>query len=135
MGNLGDAYRWSGQRDKANATYDKAIALAYKELEVNPKSTDALQGLAMYYGKKGNADQSIEFIHRARSINAADLDLMYTEAVVYALANRPDDALTSLRTVFGKGYSVHEAQNDPELSTVQGRPEFGKLVTEFSKTK
>jgi eukaryotic-like serine/threonine-protein kinase len=135
MGNLGDAYRWSGQRDKANATYDKAIALAYKELEVNPKSTDALQGLAMYYAKKGNAAQSLEFIRRARSINAADVGLMYTEAVVDALANRPDDAVKSLRAAFGKGYTVQEAQNDPELATLQGRPEFSKLVAEFSKTK
>jgi tetratricopeptide (TPR) repeat protein/TolB-like protein len=135
MGNLADAYRWSGQRDKANATYDKAIALAYKELEVNPKSTDALEGLALYYGKKGDASQSIEFIRRARSINAADVDLMYVEAIVFALANRPDDALKSLRATFGKGYSVQEAQNDPELATLQGRPEFVKLVAEFGKTK
>lgn len=135
MGNLADSYRWSGQRDKANATYDKAIALAYKELEVNPKSTDALEGLALYYGKKGDASQSIEFIRRARSINAADVDLMYVEAVVFALANRPDDALKSLRATFGKGYSVQQAQNDPELTTLQGRPEFVKLVAEFSKAK
>jgi eukaryotic-like serine/threonine-protein kinase len=136
MGNLADAYRWSGQRDKANASYDKAIALAYKELEVNPKDTDALSGLALYYGKKGNAAQSVEFMRRARAINAADVNLIYTEAVVYALANRPDDALKSLRVAFQKGYSVQEAQNDPELATLQGRKEFGQLVAEFAtKTK
>jgi tetratricopeptide (TPR) repeat protein/TolB-like protein len=135
MGNLADAYRWSGQRDKANATYDKAIALAYKELEVDPKSTDALGGLALYYGKKGNSAQSIEFIRRARSINAADVDLMYTEGVVNALANQPDQAIKSLRAAFAKGYSVREAQNDPELNTLQGRPEFVKLVAELSKAK
>lgn len=135
MGNLADAYRWSGQRDKAIATYNQAIALAYKELEVNPKDTEALECLALYYGKKGNATQSIDFIERARTINAADVNLIYTQAVVYALANRPDDAMKSLRLAFEKGYSVQEAQNDPELGALQTRSEFGKLVAQFGKSK
>jgi len=32
MGNLADGYRAVGQMDKARATYDKAIALAFKAL-------------------------------------------------------------------------------------------------------
>jgi tetratricopeptide (TPR) repeat protein len=135
MGNLADAYRWSGQRDNANATYQKAIALAYKELEVNPKDTETLSSLAMYYGKTGNTAQSLEFIRRARAINAADVDLIYVEAIVYTLANRPQDAIKSLRTAFGKGYSVEEAKVDPELNSIQGRPEFASLVAEYGKKK
>ncbi len=42
MGNLADAYRWSGRADKAQSTYDKAIALAYKELEVNPRKASTM---------------------------------------------------------------------------------------------
>jgi eukaryotic-like serine/threonine-protein kinase len=135
MGNLADAYRWSGQREKANATYDRAIALAYRELEVDPKNTTALECLALYYGKEGNAAQSIEFIRRARSINAADVDMIYTEAVVFALAKRPADSLNSLRAAFGKGYSLQATQNDPELTTVRNLPEFEKLIAEYGKTK
>jgi len=135
MGNLADAYRWSGQRDNANATYQKAIALAYKELEVNPKDTETLSGLAMYYGKTGNTTQSLEFMRRARAINAADVDLIYEEAIVYTLANRPEDAIKSLRTAFAKGYSVEEAKVDPELNSIQGRPEFASLVAEYGKKK
>jgi len=135
MGNLGDAYRWSGQRDNANATYEKAIALAYKELEVNPKDTDTLSCLALYYGKTGNSVQSLDFVHRARTINSADVDLIYDEAVVRTLANKPDDAIKSLREAFQKGYSVQEAKVDPELGALQGRPDFTKLVTEFGRAK
>ena len=35
--NLADAYRWTKQPERAAAAYDKAITLAYKSLEVNPK--------------------------------------------------------------------------------------------------
>jgi len=135
MGNLADSYRWSGQPDKASATYDKAIALAFKDLEVNPKNTEALGALALYYGKKGNAPQALDFIRRARSIDMADVDLIYTEAVVYALAGRPEDSLRSLREAFQKGYSVEEAQADPELAKLQNRAEFARLVAEFSRKK
>ncbi len=133
-GNLADAFRWSGQRDKANATYDKAIALAYKELEVNPRNAVIMGELALYYAKKGNAAQALDFIGRARSISQVDLNLIYKQAVVYALADRPGEAFKSLREAFRKGYSVREAQSDPELGGLQGRPEFAKLLAEFSKS-
>ena len=45
-GNLGDAYRWAGQKYKANASYQKAIALAYKQLQVNPRDAATMGHLA-----------------------------------------------------------------------------------------
>jgi Flp pilus assembly protein TadD len=53
-GNLADAYRWNGQKEKSLATYDKAITLAYKELQVNSKKASTMGDLAGYYAKKGD---------------------------------------------------------------------------------
>jgi tetratricopeptide (TPR) repeat protein/TolB-like protein len=132
-GNLADAYRWSGQREKANATYDKAIALAYKELAVNPRNSDTMGSLALYYAKKGMSGQALNFIHRARSINKEDVGLIYTAAVVEALADHPDNALAFLREAFKRGYSMREASSDPELNSLRSRPEFEKLLAEFKR--
>ena len=44
MGNLADGYRAAGQMDKANATYDKVLALAFKALRVNPRSATTMGG-------------------------------------------------------------------------------------------
>ncbi|HJZ63931.1 MAG TPA: tetratricopeptide repeat protein [Candidatus Acidoferrum sp.] len=132
-GNLADAYRWSNQRDRAVATYAKAINLAYKELAVNPRNSDALGSLALYYAKKGDATEATNFIRRARTINPADVSLIYQEAVVYAVNNSPDQAFKSLREALTKGYSLKEAMSDPELGSLQSRPEFLKIVKEFSK--
>ena len=132
-GNLADAYRWSNQRDRAVNTYAKAINLAYKELGVNPRNSDAMGSLALYYAKKGDSRQAEDFIHRARTINPEDLNLVYQEAVVYAVNNATDQALKSLREALKKGYSLKEAMSDPELGSLQSRPEFSKLVKEFSK--
>jgi len=133
MGNLADAYRWYNQIEKANATYDRAIALAFKQLQVNPRDTSVMDELSLYYAKKGDAVQSLDFIRRARAINPTDVNMIYDEAVVYALTGRPEQALETLREALKKGYSVNEAQSDPELSSLRTRPEFGKLVAQFGK--
>jgi tetratricopeptide (TPR) repeat protein len=135
MGNLADAYRWSGQLDKANTTYDRAIALSFKELQVNPRDADVMDHLSLYYAKKGNPVQALDFIRRARAINPADVSMIYDEAVVYTLTGRPPEALKSLREALQKGYSLQEAKNDPELANLQSRPEFAKIVADFSKPR
>jgi eukaryotic-like serine/threonine-protein kinase len=135
VGNLADAYRWSGHADKAQREYDKAIALAYKELQVNPRRATAMNSLAVYYAKKGDSAQAIQFIRRARGIDPENIQFIYDEAQVQALANHPAEALKALRDAFQKGYSPEEARNDPELKSLEG-PEFDKLLKGFrGKTK
>ncbi len=131
VGNLADAYRWSRQPEKAKTTYDKAIALAYKELQVNPRKADTMEYLALYYAKKGDPTQALEFIRRARSIDGNNIEFIYNEGVVQALAGHPEEALKTLREAFRKGYPPDDAENDPELKSLWTRPEFEKLVREF----
>jgi len=133
MGNLADAYRWSNQLDKANATYDRAIALAFKQLQVNPRDANVLDELGLYYGKKGDAVQALDFMRRARALSPSDVNLIYDQAVVFAETGRTAEALKTLREALQKGYSLQQVKSDPELTALQNLPEFGKLVAEFSK--
>ena len=130
VGNLGDGYRWSGATEKAHATYDRAIALAYKEIQVNPRNAGALGNLALYYAKKGEPAHGLDLIRRARSIDKTDVGLMYNEALVETLAGRSPDAINSLREAFKAGYSPEEAMTDPELKDLHSRPEFLALLKE-----
>jgi eukaryotic-like serine/threonine-protein kinase len=134
-GNLADGYRWNGQKEKSLATYDKAIALAYKELQVNPRNASAMGDLACYYAKKGDGAQAMEWLRRARSIDPNNVYLLYQAAIVYTLANHPEEALKNLREAFQKGYSTEEARREPEFRSLQSRPEFANLLAEFSATK
>jgi serine/threonine protein kinase/tetratricopeptide (TPR) repeat protein len=132
VGNLADAYRWSGHEDQARSTYDKAIALAYKQLQVNPHDASTMGGIALYYAKKGDSTQALQFIRRARSIDPNSNQLIYNEAVIQALAKHPEEALKALREAFQKGISPEEARNDPELTSLENRPEFDRLLKQFS---
>lgn len=134
VGNLADAYRYSGQTDKANATYEKAIALAFQDLQVNPQNTDDLGDLALYFVKKGDGARGIEFIQRARNIDKRNVELIYTQATVEALANKPADAMASLRDALSKGYPVKDVQSNPDFASVQSRPDFQALIKQYSQT-
>jgi serine/threonine-protein kinase len=135
VGNLADSYRASGDSQQANETYDKAIALAFKELQVNPRSTSSLEGLALYYAKKGDANQALQFIRRARGIDRSSVGLIYSEVVVNSLAGKTKEALVALREGLQKGLAADTAKNDPELKSLQDKPEFQKLIKEFESKK
>jgi tetratricopeptide (TPR) repeat protein/TolB-like protein/tRNA A-37 threonylcarbamoyl transferase component Bud32 len=134
VGNLADAYRASGQKDKANATYEKAIGLAFQELRVNPQSTTALEDLALYYAKKGDPQRGMEFVKRARDIDKKDVELIYTEATVEILAKKPADALRSLREALKNGYPVKQVVDDPEFAELKQNAEFQAMVKEYGKS-
>jgi len=134
VGNLADAYRWSGRKQDGLNTYDKAIGLAYKELQVDPRSATAMEHLSLYYAKKGDSGHALEFIRHARSIEPQNISLLYTNAVVYCLADRKAESLSVLEEALQKGYSIEEAKNDPELGELQKLPQFAQLVKKFSKT-
>jgi tetratricopeptide (TPR) repeat protein len=72
-GNLADGYRWNGQKEKSLATYHKAIALAYKELQVNSRNANVMGYLASYYAKKEDGGQAIAWIRSLRSLGVPQL--------------------------------------------------------------
>jgi serine/threonine protein kinase/tetratricopeptide (TPR) repeat protein len=135
MGNLADAYAAAGKKDQATTAYGKAIQLSFQQLQVNPKQASVTGDLALYYAKKGDGAHALEYIRQARALDRDDLQLLYSQAEIYSLTNHTQEALTTLRQAFQKGYAPEEAVNDPELGSLKPLPEFTKLVAEFSGKK
>jgi eukaryotic-like serine/threonine-protein kinase len=133
MGNLADAYRYTGQKDKANQTYDKAIALAFKELQVNAQNTQVLGDLGVYYAEKGDSKRGMEFVKRARSIDDKDVQLIVSEATVSNLAGRPSEAIQGLREALRKGYALKDITQSREFENLSSQPEFQAMIKEYSK--
>jgi serine/threonine protein kinase/tetratricopeptide (TPR) repeat protein/TolB-like protein len=131
LGDLADGYRWSGAKDQAKATYEKAIGLALKELRAKPQDASTMGYLALYYAKNGDSNQALDSIHRARSIDAGDRDLLYQEAVVDAIAGQQAEAVASLRAALQKGYPAELAKNDPQLKNLAPNPDLDKLIAGF----
>ena len=131
VGNLADGYRWSGDTEKARLTYDKAIALAYNELQVNPRNAETKANLALFYAKRGDGAQAARLIKEARDIDASNVEIIYMEATVDLFANRRSEALAQLREAFKAGYPASFAKTDPDLKPLWTDAQFQRLVKEF----
>ncbi|HTM25362.1 MAG TPA: tetratricopeptide repeat protein [Vicinamibacterales bacterium] len=129
VGNLADGYRWAGQRARADATYDRAIALALKALQVNTRDAVIKGNLALYYAKKGDAASARRFMSEARAIDTASADLLYNEAVMSALLGDTDRAFTDLRKALDAGLPFSSIDTDPDLARLRKDPRFASLRT------
>lgn len=131
IGDLADGYRQAGQWEKAQATYDRAIELAYEQLQVNRQDAGMIGNLALYYARKGGAmggTKARQLIAQARSINPADNQLMYDEAIVEALGEHLQEAVKAVQRAVRNGYPVQEAEHDPDLKTIRKLAGFRALL-------
>jgi tetratricopeptide (TPR) repeat protein len=135
MGNLADGYRAVGQMERAKATYEKAIALAFKDLRVNPRSATTMSHLALYFAKIGDAANAMEFAHRARVLDPSSVDLILTSAEVHALSNRPKEAIAELRKGLQQGLTPTSIESDPELESLRERPDYQALMNQYAPKK
>jgi eukaryotic-like serine/threonine-protein kinase len=135
MGNLADAYRAAGQTDRAKATYEKAIALAFKALRVNPRNASTMGSLALYFAKKGDIAQAMEFVQRARGLDPSSVELIVTSAEVHALSNRPEEAIADLKKALQMGLTTASVESDPELDTLRKRPDYQALMNQYAPKK
>ena len=133
MSNLADAYKQAGQGDEAAKANAEAIRLAYQQLQVNPQDSATMGELAMCYAHQGELEKAAEFARRARSIDAADNQLMYDEAAIDALGGKSQQALLALRQAFENGYSVEEAKTDSDLKLLRDLPEYRRLVENYAR--
>jgi serine/threonine protein kinase/tetratricopeptide (TPR) repeat protein len=131
IGFLADCYRRMGQAVKARQTYDRAISLTYQALQTNPRDARSLDELAVYYAKEGDTTRGLEFIHRARGIDASDVDLLYDEAVINTLANRMPEAIRNLQETLTKGYAPRAILSDPDLTPLRQQPDFQTMLQKF----
>jgi eukaryotic-like serine/threonine-protein kinase len=127
VGNLGDGYRWAGQHERAAAAYDRAVTLALKDLSVNPRNATAKGNLALYYAKKGDTARARRFIGEARAIDSSNVDLVYGEAIICALADDVGCAVTNLERSLKEGYTLAILEGDPDLRRLRAQPQYQDL--------
>jgi serine/threonine protein kinase/tetratricopeptide (TPR) repeat protein len=125
-GNLGDAYRWGGQTDKAQGAYKKAIAIA--KMGSAPQSALVLSDIGLLYAKIGDQAQAVQYTRLARAKSPSDVQIIYSEAQVYCLLGKSAQSIVALRQAVAKGYPRKEIASDPEFIKMRSSPEFVELV-------
>jgi serine/threonine protein kinase/tetratricopeptide (TPR) repeat protein len=126
-GNLGDAYRWLGDKTKAQQAYQKAIALCRESLNVNKADVIAMGSLASYLAKSGDRELAIKQAQNATKLAAGNSDVLYDVALAYELAGDRAKAITALKEAIARGYSPTIARQEPDLARLRADPAFGEI--------
>lgn len=124
VGNLADAYRHSGRTQKAKDTYDRAIMLAYKDLETNPSSAAVLARLALHYAKEGKKEEAILRITKARQLDGTRGEIVFNQAIIEALLGDQSAALHHLREAVEHNYDIAQIESEPDLQSLRKLPEY-----------
>jgi serine/threonine-protein kinase len=133
-GNLADAYRWTpGEKDRAKLTYAQAIALVQRDLEVNPRDTDALGYLALYEAKSGDLEKAHQPIGQALALAPKDVNVQSMAAEVYAVTGDQQKALDCLESAVQGGYPRFELERNPELDGLRNDSRYREIMAEAKK--
>ncbi|HEV1994144.1 MAG TPA: tetratricopeptide repeat protein [Candidatus Acidoferrum sp.] len=126
---LGDAYQWMPEkRALATGPYQKAITLASKKLEVNPRDTDALQVRAFCRVMLKEKKPALADLAAALKIAPNDADLNFQAALVYNQLGNAEEALKSLERAFANGYAPSRVRDTPYFENLHSNPKFQALL-------
>jgi Flp pilus assembly protein TadD/TolB-like protein/predicted Ser/Thr protein kinase len=128
QGNLGDAYRKLGADPKAAEAYGRSMALARKQLELNPNDATAHCYVATSLAKTGHASEAAVEIKKAIALEPDSPDILSEAAVVSALAGRDAEALNRVRKAVAGGFCREIVAAQPEFARFRDRPEFRSII-------
>jgi eukaryotic-like serine/threonine-protein kinase len=126
---LGDAYQWMPEkRALATGPYQKAITLASKKLEVNPRDSDALGVRAFCHAMLKEKKLALADLAAALKIAPNDADLNFQAALVYNQLGNTEEALKSLERAFANGYAPSRVRDTPYFENLHSNPKFQALL-------
>ena len=127
-GNLGDALYWNQQR-RAEAVdkYRKAISIALRKLQVNPKDPEILSYLAYYSAMIGDRESAFSYLGRALQLEPTNGEVLFLAASVYSQFNQPAEVIAYLRKAIDAGYSKAIIKDSPSFQTLQRDQQFRML--------
>jgi Flp pilus assembly protein TadD len=133
-GNLARAYFWTpGQRGLAREKYERAIAMAKRQLTVNVKDPDVNLSLAIYSAMLGIERDAFDYLGRAQQLRPEDPETAFWAGVMYLQFGNRAKAMVWLRQARTLGYPVAEINAAPELKSLHNDPEFQRLMAKGSQ--
>ena len=128
-GNLGDTLlQIPARRADATDAYRRAIELAEKKLEVNPRDASILAFTADYYAMLNQKREATELLTRALQIAPADPDVLFRAAILYNHFGDRDKTIDSLTRSIAAGNSRSVVRATPDFDHLADDPQFRALI-------
>jgi len=127
--NLAAAYYWGKhQVSRAKEAYTRAIALAKRQLEVNPADQMVLADLAAYYARLNNKSQAMLYLKKVLASEPLELETMVVIADVYEQLGERNTALNWIEKVLRRGYSSVELEKYPGFANLRQDKRYLRIV-------
>ncbi|MDE7414635.1 MAG: tetratricopeptide repeat protein [Muribaculaceae bacterium] len=122
----GDAYRFTGQNDKARADYQRLIEVEKDSVLTSDSWTP------FAYSGLGNAEKAIETMKFILDNDTTDrAGNLYNMACIYARLDRKEEALRYLKEAIDAGYNTPWfIQSDYDMDSLRDMPEFQNMLKE-----
>jgi len=113
-----------------DADYRSAIALLNEVTRLEPENNEAWLDLGICYAQKGFYEEAERCYGKARELSPDDVLLNYNVAALYALWEKPAQALPALKLALDKDPAKVRAwlSADPMFDELKNVPEFQQLV-------
>jgi tetratricopeptide (TPR) repeat protein/TolB-like protein len=127
-GNLGAALRWQPEAgERARAAFERAVALARGQLELNPRNVEVMAALASYLASQGDLAEARRCIERALEIDPGHAHALARAATIFELAGDRAAALHALERAIVAGYGWMEFEHDRDLARLRANEEYCAL--------
>ncbi len=127
--NLGAALHWApGQRGRAAAAYEKAVALAQAERRINPRQAQLFAELADSYSMLGKRAEALDAAAAAERLNPVEAGVSYNVATAYEQVGERALALQWLAKAMTQGYSREAIDRSPGLEALRKDDRFVRLT-------
>ncbi len=128
-GNLADSYYYSGKRANATLAYQRAISLAEKRLEVNPRDASVLSDISGYYAMLGRRQEAFASLEKALKLSEKkDPDVLFEAAMVHNQFGETSRALELLDKALVAGFSPTTISDAPALDNLRGNERFQVIL-------
>jgi Flp pilus assembly protein TadD len=99
-------------------------------VRLEPENFEAHLDLGICYAQKGFYAEAERSYEKARALNGEDLLLNYNLSALYALWDRPADALTFLKKALAldRQKVLSWLSTDPMFDSLKSKPEFESLL-------
>ncbi|MGB8889085.1 MAG: tetratricopeptide repeat protein [Candidatus Korobacteraceae bacterium] len=128
-GNLADALYWApGRRQEAMPIYEKAIALARAQIDLNSRDATTVVMMAEYYAMLGQKQQALDSLQNALGLEPKDSQIMFRAALIYNHFGDTDASLLWLKRAIDAGFSRSTVRDFPDFDSLQSNPHFRALI-------
>ncbi len=132
-GYLASAYKEiPGADEKSLNATKRAVALAGKQLRVNPDDPNVLLDMAGYYAEL-DRKRSLDFLRRVLSLRSKEVSVYFRTGYTYETLGVRDSALVWIGKALAQGYDLNQVESNRQLSDLRADVRFKRMVEELRR--